>query len=66
MSNRLRSKRTGGGVIRRPKQRILARGQRTRGLFYLFVAYDVKAGRRRWAFYEHKRSEQTCRFMQQI
>ena len=56
----------GGRRYTTAKQLILARGQRTRGLFYLFVAYDVKAGRRRWAFYEHKRSEEICRFMQQI
>jgi transposase len=44
----------------------LERAQKTRGRFYLFVAYEVNTGRRRWAFYEGKSSEYVCRFMREI
>ena len=45
---------------------ILERGQKTRGRFYLFVAYEVNSGRRRWAYYDQKRSDEVCHFMRQI
>jgi transposase len=45
---------------------VLARAQKTRGFFYLFTAYEVKRGRRHWAFFEGKSSEFVCRFMKQI
>jgi transposase len=56
----------GGWRYTSAKRLILERAQKTRGLFYLFAAYEVNAGRRRWAFYDHKRSDELCRFMKQI
>ena len=56
----------GGRRYTSAKRLILKRGQKTRGRFYLFVAYEVTRGRRRWACYEQKRSEEVCRFMKQI
>jgi transposase len=45
---------------------ILERAQKTRGLFYWFAVYEVNTGRRRWAFYDHKRSAEISLFMEQI
>jgi transposase len=45
---------------------ILERNQKTRGRFYLFALYDVKAGRVRWRYYQGKNSEFVCRFMRQV
>ena len=56
----------GGRRYTAAKRLILSRGQKTRGRFYLFVAYEVTSGRRRWAFYAQKRSAQVCHFMKQI
>lgn len=56
----------GGRRYTSAKRLLLERRQKTRGLFYLFAAYDVKAGRRRWAFYDHKRSDELCHFLNQI
>lgn len=56
----------GGRCYTREHRPVLERRQRTRGLFYLFLAYEVNTGRRRWAFFEHKGSEAVCRFMQQV
>lgn len=35
-------------------------------MFYLFLIYNVKTGRRRWAFMPGKGSEFVCRFMRQV
>lgn len=56
----------GGRRYTGAKRLILERAQKTRGVFYLFVAYEVNTGRRRWAFYDHKRSHEVCCFMGQI
>lgn len=40
--------------------------QKTRGFFYLFLAYEVKSGRVRWRYYAHKDSVAVRRFMQQV
>lgn len=56
----------GGRGYTRERHPVLERRQRTRGLFYLFLAYEVNTGRRRWAFFEHKDSDAVCRFMQQV
>ncbi len=56
----------GGRRYTAAKRLILERAQKTRGRFYLFAAYEVNTGRRRWAFYEHKRSDEVCRFMRQV
>ncbi len=41
---------------------MLERRQRTRGRCYLFVLYDVRTGRVRWAFSSTKDSAAVCRF----
>ena len=56
----------GGRRYTSAKRLILERAQKTRGMFYLFAVYEVNTGRRRWAFYDHKRSAELCRFMRQI
>ncbi len=56
----------GGRRYTSAKRLVLERAQKTRGVFYLFVAYEVNTGRRRWAFYDHKRSDEVGRFMRQI
>ena len=53
----------GGRRYTSAKRLILERKQRTHGVFYLFVAYEVNTGRRHWAFYEHKRSVEVGRFL---
>jgi transposase len=45
---------------------VLARAQKTRGRFYLFLVYDVGRGRSRWAYLPGKSSEYVCQFMQQV
>lgn len=56
----------GGRRYTAAKRLILDRVQKTREFFYLFVAYEVNTGRRRWAFYAGKSSTYICRFMEQI
>jgi len=56
----------GGWCYTTAKRPIVERAQKTRGRFYLFAVYEVNTGRRRWAFYDHKRSDEVCRFMRQI
>jgi transposase len=56
----------GGRRFTSAKRLVLERAQKTRGFFYLFVAYEVNTGRRRWAFFEGKSSDYVCRFMNQI
>jgi transposase len=56
----------GGRRYTSAKRLILERTQKTRGFFYLFAAYEANTGRRRWAFYEHKRSDEMAKFMKQI
>ncbi len=45
---------------------VLSRAQQTRGLFYLFLVYDVGSGRSRWAYFPGKSSEYVCQFLRQI
>lgn len=45
---------------------LLARYQKTRGRFYLFLLYDVVRGRAHWAYHEVKNSDQICAFMAQV
>jgi transposase len=45
---------------------VLPRQQKTRGRFYVFAAYEVNAGRVRWAFLKSKSSPDVIRFLQQI
>lgn len=56
----------GGWRYTTAPQLILERGQKTRGRFYLFAVYEVNTGRRRWAFYQHKRADEIGQFMKQI
>jgi transposase len=56
----------GGRRYTSAKRLVLERYQKTRGFFYLFAVYDVKAGRVRWAFYPAKSSDYVCRFMRRI
>ena len=45
---------------------VLESKQKTRGLFYLFLIYEVNSGRVRWAFLPNKNSKSVCRFMRQV
>lgn len=56
----------GGRRFTSAKRLVLEKAQKTRGFFYLFAAYEVKTGRRRWAFHDGKSSEHVCRFMKQL
>lgn len=56
----------GGRRFTSAKRLVLERAQKTGGFFYLFLAYEVNTGRRRWAFFEGKSSQYVCRFMNQI
>jgi hypothetical protein len=40
----------GGYCWTRDKRPVLARKQKTRGRFYLLLAYDVRSGKAHWAF----------------
>ena len=48
------------------KQLVLAKQQRTRGKFYLFLLYDVGSGRTRWRYLPGKSSEYVCHFMRAV
>jgi transposase len=56
----------GGARYTSEKRLVLAKRQKTRGLFYLFALYEVNGGRLHWAFYPHKDSLCVCRFMQRV
>lgn len=56
----------GGRRYTSEKRLVLSAHQKTRGMFYLFLIYDVKMGRCRWAFMPGKGSEWVCRFMRQV
>lgn len=46
----------GGRQYTAKKRLVLERRQKTRGLFYLFLSYDLQSGRVHWAFYPGKNS----------
>lgn len=48
------------------KELVLARDQKTRGRFYLFLIYEVNSGRARWMYLPKKNSRCVCRFMRQV
>lgn len=56
----------GGRRFSSAKRLVLQRYQKTRGRFYLFMAYDVKSGWVRWHYEHAKSSQEVCRFMQQV
>jgi len=45
-----------GGRRYSKKRLVLSAGQKTHGLYYLFVAYEYNSGRRLWGFYPGKSS----------
>lgn len=55
-----------GGRCYSKKRLVLSRGQKTHGLFYLFVAYEYNTGRRLWGFYPGKSSRYVCHFVKKI
>lgn len=56
----------GGRCWTSAQRLVLPKQQRTRGKFYLFLAYDVSTGRRRWAYLDGKSTPFVCRFMRQV
>ena len=56
----------GGRRYTSAKRLVLARAQKTRGRFYLFLVYDVGSGRSRWAYMPGKSSKYVCQFMRQV
>lgn len=48
------------------KELILAKNQKTKGFFYLFLAYEAKTGLVVWAFFRSKGSRYVCKFMKQL
>src|SRR2546423_11494360 len=49
-----------------PKELMLAKNQKTKGFFYLFLAYETKTGLVVWKFYRSKGSHYVCKFMKQL
>ena len=56
----------GGRRYTSVKKLVLPRAQKTRGRFYLFVAYDAVDGRVYWAFYPGKSARYVCQFMRRL
>jgi hypothetical protein len=56
----------GGRRYTLAKRLMLERRQKTRGFFYLFALYDIKAGRVRWAFLAHKDAAALACFLHQV
>jgi hypothetical protein len=56
----------GGRRYTKPRRRVLARAQKTRGRFYLFTTYEVNRGRTHWAFSRSKGATQVCWFMRRV
>jgi hypothetical protein len=55
-----------GGRRYSKKRLVLSRGQKTHGLFYLFVAYEYNSGRRLWGCYPGKSSRYVCHFLKKL
>jgi hypothetical protein len=56
----------GGRRYTREKWLVLARNQKTRGRFYLFLLYEVNRGLVHWSFYPGKGAEYVCRFLRRV
>ena len=56
----------GGRRYTSARRLVLARAQKTRGFFYLFLLYEVNSGRVHWAFLNGKASGQVCQFMRRV
>lgn len=61
-----RSEKNGGRRYTSAKKLVLSRAQKTRGLFYLFVAYDVQQVYVDWAFYLGKSACYVGQFMPRL
>jgi transposase len=55
-----------GGRRYSKKRLVLSAGQKTHGLYYLFVAYEYNSGRRLWGFYPGKSSRYVCHFLKKV
>jgi transposase len=56
----------GGRRYTSAKKLVLSRRQKTRGRFHLFLLYDVRTGKVRWAFLSGKDSLEVSRFMRRV
>ena len=56
----------GGYYWTRDKRPVLELKQKTRGRFYLLLAYEARSGKVHWAFMPRKSSRYACQFMRQI
>lgn len=56
----------GGRRYTRADQLVLSAKQNTRGRFYLFLLYELRSGRARWAFYPGKGAEYVGRFLRRV
>jgi hypothetical protein len=56
----------GGRRYTRAGQLVLARNQKTRGRFYLFLLYEVNRGLVHWAFFPGKGAVYVCRFLRRV
>jgi hypothetical protein len=56
----------GGRRYTSAQRLVLERHQKTRGFFYLFALYDVKAGRVRWAFLASKNAGALACFLRRV
>jgi hypothetical protein len=56
----------GGRRYTREERLVLARDQKTRGQFYLFLLYEVNRGLVHWSFYPGKGAEYVCRFLRRV
>ena len=56
----------GGRRYTSAKRLVLARQQKTRGKFYLFLLYEVNSGRTHWAFLPGKSADEVCQCMRRV
>lgn len=56
----------GGRRYTAAQRLVLARHQKTRGRFYLFMCYDAVSGQAHWRFLPGKGTQHVCQFMRQV
>jgi hypothetical protein len=56
----------GGRRYTMAQRLVLARDQKTRGRFYLFLLYEVNRGLVHWAFFPGKGAVYVCRFLRRV
>jgi transposase len=56
----------GGRRYTSTQRLVLARDQKMRGFFYLFVCYDAVSGQVHWMMLPGKGTQQVCQFMRQV